>query len=39
MLKSSKLNKMPEDKRTKTEEEEEPIRQKNSDWLDHYLNL
>jgi hypothetical protein len=39
MLKSSKPNKMPEDKRIKTEGEEEPTRPKKSDPLDHYLNL
>jgi hypothetical protein len=39
MLKSSKPNKMPEDKRIKTGEEEEPTRPKSSDSLDHYLNL
>jgi hypothetical protein len=37
--KSLKLNKTPEDKRIKTEEKEELTRQKNSDWLDRYLNL
>jgi hypothetical protein len=39
MLKSSKPSKMPEDKRIKTEEEEELTRPKSSDPLDHYLNL
>ena len=39
MLKSLKLNKKPEDKRTKKEEKEEPRNQKDFDLLDYYLNL
>jgi hypothetical protein len=39
MLKNSKPNKMLEDKRIKTEEEEEPTRPKSSDHLDYYLNI